>query len=117
MLADTSLPCGSDANLSAVGSLSQKLSHHQMASVACSGRIPLVEQRVLLQFTLLRQPVKRLSRRTQVPRLEAVHSLRLFGPGTWEAEPVHATHLSRTVPRCLDVQGPHAFHREGKRRA
>src|SRR5260370_2271198 len=53
----------------------------------------------------------------EVARLETVHSLRLFGPGTWEAEPVHATHLSRTVPRCLDVQGPHAFHRQGKRRA
>jgi hypothetical protein len=75
MLADTSFPHGSDASLSTVGSLSQKLSHHQIASVACSGRIPLVEQRVSLQLVLLRQPVKRLSRRTHVTRPNAAHPL------------------------------------------
>jgi transposase InsO family protein len=72
MLADTSLPHGSDVSLSTVGSLSQELSHRRITLTACPGRIPLVEQRVLSQLTLLKQPVKRLSCRADITRLQAV---------------------------------------------
>src|SRR2546421_5363094 len=107
MLADTSLPCGSDANLSAVGSLSQKLSHHQMASVACSGRVPLVEQRVLLQFTLLRQPVKRLSRRTQVSCLKAKVAFVPLPIAHWEPKLVGVAHATMATSSCPDQQREH----------
>lgn len=105
MLADASLPYGSDASLSAVGSLSQKLSHRQIALAACSGRILLVEQQVLSQFVLLRQPVKRLSRRTQVPGLEALHPFVLLGLGTREPKLVHQAQLSASVSVRLDLEG------------
>src|SRR2546421_5463080 len=109
MLADTSLPCGSDANLSAVGSLSQKLSHHQIASVACSGRIPLVEQRVLLQFTLLRQPVKRLSRRTHLACLKTVVFLLPLAMTNREAF-LHTSHLTVAMAVCSDEQWHDSLH-------
>lgn len=79
MLADISFPHGSDASLSTVGSLSQELSHRRITLTACPGRIPLVEQRVLSQLTLLRQSVKRLSRRTQISRAEALDEGSLLG--------------------------------------
>jgi len=93
MLADTSLPHGSDVSLSTVGSLSQELSHRRITLTACPGRIPLVEQRVLSQLTLLKQPVKRLSCRAHIARLEPI--VMLLTPPMTLGEPmfVRATHL------------------------
>src|SRR5712692_5074336 len=111
MLADTSLPHGSDASLSTVGSLSQELSHRRITLTACPGRIPLVEQRVLSQLTLLRQSVKRLSRRTQIARLKPLDALVLLGAGPREAKPIHAAHLPAAMPSRHDEQRNHLFDR------
>jgi|SRR5260370_19911804 len=105
MLADTSLPHGSDASLSTVGSLSPELSHRRITLTACPGRIPLVEQRVLSQLTLLRQSVERLSRRTHIPCLKPLDDLGLFGACTWEAVFIHATHLATSMPHRFNEQG------------
>ncbi len=105
MLADTSLPHGSDASLAAVGSLSQKLSHRQITLTACPGRMPLVEQRVLLQFVLLRQPVKRLSRRTHIAGLISVVMFLPLTMPTREAVLVRPTHLPVAMSRRCDEQG------------
>src|SRR5437016_1184918 len=97
MLADTSLPHGSDASLSTVGSLSQELSPRRITLTACPGRIPLVEQRVLSQLTLLRQSVKRLSRRTQVTRLIAEMHLVPLSVARWKAMCIDTAHLPVAV--------------------
>ena len=94
MLADTSLPHGSDASLSTVGSLSQELSHRRITLTACPGRIPLVAQRVLSQLTLLKQPVKRLSRRAEIAGLEPSMPTLASAMTNGEAVLVRATHLA-----------------------
>src|SRR5712691_817457 len=109
MLADTSFPHGSDASLSTVGSLSQELSHRRITLTACPGRIPLVEQRVLSQLTLLRQSVKRLSRRTQIACLEALDVLGVFRSCTRKPVFVHSAHLTVAVSGCRDEQWHDTF--------
>src|SRR6266567_4913988 len=98
MLADTSLPHGSDASLSTVGSLSQELSHRRITLTACPGRIPLAEQRVLSQLTLLKQSVKRLSRRAQVACLIAPMHLLTLAVSDGKACLVDSAHLSVAMP-------------------
>src|SRR6266567_5662389 len=107
MLADTSLPHGSDASLSTVGSLSQELSHRRITLTACPGRIPLAEQRVLSQLTLLKQSVKRLSRRAQVACLVAEMDLFALPVPDREAMLIGATHLPGAVPARYNEQGIH----------
>src|SRR5713226_8562041 len=112
MLADTSSPRGSDASLSTVGSLSQELSHRRITLTACPGRIPLVEQRVLSQLTLLRQSVKRLSRRTQIARLEPLHPFSSLWLGTREPEPIDVAHLPAAMPHRHDLERHHALDKQ-----